>query len=362
MIRRHQRKRSKIKIRIRIKRETPPPARAEQLGNRPPPRHRAPVNSAPRTAFILGAGLGTRLRPLTDRRPKPLIPVANRPLITHAFDHLIAAGVERFIVNTHWCAGRYAEFFPDGKWRGRPITFVHESAGILETAGGIWHAREHLSDGPFIVYNGDIFSDLPLAPALAAHRAARNEVTLILRSHGGNTNVAFESASGRILDLRRALRPEIEPHHLFTGIYLVEPEFIARIPAAQKLSVVPIFHEMIRTGAKLGGIVLDEGAWWDLGSRSEYLAVHTALAARASHRDAEKNAPWISPSASLSPDTKITGSTAIAAGANIGAGAVLHDCIVWENATVTPGARLTRCILADGATASGEHTDADFAD
>ena len=315
------------------------------------------MNSAPRTAFVLGAGLGTRLLPLTERRPKPLIPVANRPLITHAFDHLIAAGIERFVVNTHWCAERYAEFFPEGKWRGCPVTFIHETPEVLETAGGIWHAREHLNDGPFIVYNVDIFSDLPLAPALDAHRAARHEVTLILRSHGGNTNVAFDTASARILDLRRALRPEIEPHHLFTGIYIVEPEFIARIPAAQKLSVVPVFHEMIRAGAKLGGIVLDEGAWWDLGSRSEYLAVHTALATFPT-----ENAPWISPEASLSTNAKISGATAIAAGANIGAGAMLHDCIIWENATVTPGARLTRCILADGATASGEHTDADFAD
>ncbi len=314
------------------------------------------MNSAPRTAFVLGAGLGKRLRPLTNVRPKPLIPVANRPLITHAFDHLIAAGVERFVVNTHWRAERYTEFFPEGKWRGRPVTFIHESPEVLETAGGIWNAREHLSDGPFIVYNGDILSDLPLAPALAAHREAGNEVTLILRSHGGNTNVAFDAASGRILDLRRALCPEIEPHHLFTGIYIVEPGFIARIPAAQKLSVVPVFHEMIRAGAKLGGIVLDEGDWWDLGSRSEYLAVHTALAARS-----EKSVPWISPGASLSPDAKITGATAIAAGTSVGAGAALHDCIVWENATIAPGARLTRCILADGATASGEHTDVDFA-
>ena len=317
------------------------------------PRHLARVNSAPRTAFVLGAGLGTRLRPLTEHRPKPLIPVANRPLITHAFDHLIAAGIERFVVNTHWCAERYTEFFPDGKWRGRPVIFVHESPDVLETAGGIWHAREHLGGGPFIVYNGDILSDLPLAPALDAHCAAGSEVTLILRSHGGNTNVAFDAAIGRILDLRRTMRPDIEPRHLFTGIYIVEPQFIARIPAAQKISVVPVFHEMIRAGAKLGGIVLDDGAWWDLGSRSEYLAVHAALAG--------KDAPWISPCAGVAASAKISGATAIAAGAEVGAGAVLHDCIIWQNATVIAGSRLTRCIVADGATASGEHTDVDFA-
>ncbi len=281
------------------------------------------------TAFVLGAGLGTRLRPLTNRRPKPLIPLANRPLITHAFDHLIAAGVKRFVVNTHWCAERYAEFFPTGEWRGCPIHFIEETPEVLETGGGIWNARELLSDGPFIVYNGDILSDIPLARAIAHHRTTGNEVTLILRTTGDNRNVTFDAESGRILDLRKVLRPELEPAHLFTGIYLVQPEFIARIPAAQKISVVPIFHEMIRAGAKLGGILLDEGTWRDLGTREEYLAV-------------------AGPGNTIHPT------------ATIGAGAILENCIIWENATVATGAHLTRCIVADGAHASGEHRDTDF--
>ena len=311
------------------------------------------MNSAPRIAFVLGAGLGTRLRPLTNRRPKPLIPVANRPLLAHGFAHLATVGIDRFVVNTHWCAERYAEFFPGQRWEGRPITFVEERPEVLETAGGIWNARAHLDGGPFIVYNGDILSDLPLAPALARHRGSGDEVTLILRSRGENRNVAFDEAGGRVLDLRRALRPELEPRHLFTGIYIVEPAFIARIPAGKKLSVVPIFHDMIRSGAKLGGIVVDDGAWWDLGTRGEYLAVHAALAAR--------GAPWIAPDALVAPDARITGASAIADCARIGAGAELHDCIVWERAEVAPGARLTRCIVADGMRAAGEHLDADFA-
>jgi mannose-1-phosphate guanylyltransferase len=283
-----------------------------------------------RTAFVLGAGLGTRLRPLTARRPKPLIPVAGRPLITHAFDHLLTLGIEHFVVNTHWCAERYAEFFPHREWRGRRITFVHETPEVLETAGGIWNAREHLSGGPFIVYNGDILCTLPLEQAWKHHVEAKNEVTLVLRSHGGNRNVLFEN--GRVLDLRRELHPDREPGHLFTGIYFVEPSFIARIPAAQKLSVVPIFHGMIREGARLGGIVLDEGDWRDLGTREEYLAACAALGSPL----------WFAPTA------------------RVGEGAVVRDSIVWENAEVAPGARLTRCVVTDGARAEGEHVDTDF--
>lgn len=287
-----------------------------------------------RTAFVLGAGLGTRLRPLTSRRPKPLIPVAGRPLITHAFDHLLDSGlgIERFVVNTHWCAERYAEFFPDGQWRGAPIHFVNEHPEVLETAGGIWNARELLSEGPFVVYNGDILSDIPLAAARDQHFARGHEVTLLLRSTGDNRNVAFDATSRQVVDLRRTLRPELEPQHLFTGIYFVQPEFIQRIPAGQKLSVVPIFHDMIRAGIPVGGLVLDEGRWWDLGTREEYLAACAALG----------QPQWVAPTARIGP------------------GAVLHDSLVWEKATVHPGTHLTRCVVTDGAEASGEHQDTDF--
>ncbi|HQP25897.1 MAG TPA: sugar phosphate nucleotidyltransferase, partial [Smithellaceae bacterium] len=70
------------------------------------------------TAFILGAGLGTRLRPLTENTPKPLLPIGGRPIITYAMEHLREAGVKRFIVNTHHCAQKYAEAFPEGSWQG----------------------------------------------------------------------------------------------------------------------------------------------------------------------------------------------------------------------------------------------------
>src|SRR6202012_8681 len=92
-----------------------------------------------RPAFVLGAGLGTRLKSLTARRPKPLIPVANRPLITYAFDHLLGVGVERLVVNMHWRSEAYARFFPEPAYRSAPLAFRDEQPEVLETAGGIWN-------------------------------------------------------------------------------------------------------------------------------------------------------------------------------------------------------------------------------
>src|SRR5437588_4738695 len=93
-------------------------------------------------AFVLGAGLGTRLRPLTDELPKPLVPIFQKPLITFALDHLIAAGVERFVINTHRLAECFDHLFSAREYRGRDVDLINEPV-LLETGGGIKNA-EHL--------------------------------------------------------------------------------------------------------------------------------------------------------------------------------------------------------------------------
>lgn len=307
----------------------------------------------PSTAFVLGAGLGTRLRSLTARLPKPLIPVCNQPLITHAFGHLHKAGVSRFVVNTHWRAEAYGEHFPDGTWNGCPLVLSREFPEVLETAGGLKQAQAHISpQGAFWVYNGDIFSDLPLQKAWEAHVAAGNEVTLVLRSQDGPLQVSWDADSGRILDMGRRLMPERDPAFLFTGIYLVEPAFLERIAPASKQSVVPVFVEMIREGARLGGVVINEGSWWDLGTREQYLAVHHALASQ--------GAPWVHAGAQVASSAVVRGASALGAGVTVGEGAVLEDTIVWARARIAPGARLRGCVVTVGATVEGEHEDADL--
>src|SRR6478752_4480883 len=109
-----------------------------------------------RTAFVLGAGLGTRLKSLTAHRPKPLIPVINKPLIAYAFDHLLAHGIERFVVNTHWKSEVYDREFPEASYAGAPIAFRDEQPQVLETAGGIKNVQDLIGGEPFIVYDGDI--------------------------------------------------------------------------------------------------------------------------------------------------------------------------------------------------------------
>ncbi len=222
------------------------------------------------TAFILGAGLGTRLRPLTDSLPKPLLPVGGRPLITYAMDHLRNAGVRRFIINTHHLAHRYAEAFPDSAWRGIPIIFRHEPT-LLDTAGGLKNIEDLLEhDDRLWVYNGDILTNLPLEPICRKHLDIRPQVTLALRSQGEPRNVNIDS-EGFICDMRNLLsRPGFQ-RCLFSGIYLVEKSFLRRLAPGRIESVVlPMVASIRENPRSVAGLVTDQGYWHDLGTRDAY--------------------------------------------------------------------------------------------
>lgn len=315
-----------------------------------------------RNAFVLGAGLGTRLRSLTQRRPKPLIPICQKPLITFAFDHLIQNGIERFVVNTHHRAQVYTTIFPDGTYRGVPITFRHEE-DLLETGGGIKNVERQMGSEPFIVYNGDILTDLPIERAVERHRAAGNEVTMILRSKDGPLQVSLDEASGRVVDIAQRIGAGVPSKYLFTGVYIVEPSFFLKIPPKTKISVIPIFLVMIQQAAKLGGIVLDEGHWWDLGTRTQYLDVHRFFSNPdfAIGIQREEGWPeWRHPEARVAADAEITGATVLGAGAEIGAGARLHDCVVWAGGKVEADSFLKNCIVTGRGRASGTHANLDF--
>jgi mannose-1-phosphate guanylyltransferase len=313
-------------------------------------------SSGVKKAFVLGAGLGTRLKSLTEFLPKPLIPVYQRPLISFAFDHLQRAGVTEFVVNTHHCAEAYAEHYPESEYNGAPIHFRHEPV-LLETGGGIDNVADLLAGDTFVVYNGDILTDLPLEDALAAHRDSGNVVTLVLRTDGPAEHIALDQQTGKVTDIRNKLGTGAEGEFQFTGIYICEPEFLKCLWHGEKHSVIHIFLELIRDSGMLGGVVIDAGNWWDLGCRETYLEAHPAIGGTDFPIYDECAEPcWkvaVHESAAVADSAKIDGASCVGADAKVGEGAELSGTLVWPGGEVAAGAKLDHCIVRSGQVASG---------
>jgi mannose-1-phosphate guanylyltransferase len=315
-------------------------------------------------AFVLGAGLGTRLRPITDQLPKPLIPVMHRPLIEHAFDHLQENGVRDFIINTHHLPEKFAEAFPDNTYKNSPLTFRHEDV-LLETAGGIANIADLVSGENFIVYNGDILSDLPLEPLFKEHAKGENIVTLVLRTRGPGLHIALDK-TGRLIDIRNQLRTGKHGKWQFTGIYAVRPDFFEHLTTGKVESVIPIFLKLITEGARIGSVVVDDGLWFDLGDRFSYLRAHKQLVKKDDGKDKRSGRlvfdakSLVHPEARVHPSVKLNGSVVIGPRAEVGEGATLQDCILWPDAKVAAGANFNRCIVRSGMTAQGAAVDTDF--
>ena len=277
-------------------------------------------------AFILGAGLGTRLEPLTFILPKPLMPVFQKPLIQHTMDHFMKAGVTEFIINTSTLELAWDKAFPcpDPQYRGCPVTFSHEDEP-LDSGGGVKKILPLWKEGPLIVHNGDILTDIPLGDLLAEHRRSGNLLTMALRSIDGKRNVGFDEATCRITDMRHALG--INPGtHQFAGTYIMEPEVARLFPSEDKFSIFPIWLELIKQG-RAGGVVFDWANWHEIGNPAGYLDAILEL----------PNSQRIHPTATISALAEVGEDCMVGQDAVIPAGCELDDCIVWPRTHVTPG-------------------------
>ncbi len=309
-------------------------------------------------AFVLGAGLGTRLHPLTDEIPKPLIPIFQKALITFALDHLIDIGVSRFIINTHKLPELFQNFFGLNGYAGRSITLVHEPQ-LLETGGGIKNVETHLGSEPFITYSGDVLTDIALQPLIDEHFGRGNDVTLALRETGLAADIAFHDH--RVIDI--ATRYGIAGNFDFANVAVWNCNIFQRIPAQRKISFIPVLADWIGHGGKIGGLVLNDGKWFNISSRAEYLDVHRMTIRESWKPHYIKTREWperVAETAIVDPSAQLRGCTVVGRGCHIDEDAVLEDTILWPDAEIASKTRLEGCIVRSKKKVSGFHRNIDI--
>jgi mannose-1-phosphate guanylyltransferase len=309
-------------------------------------------------AFVLAAGRGNRLRPLTDELPKPLIPIFQKPLITFVLDHLIGAGVNQFVINTHRRPELFQSLFDGSDYAGGSITLIHEPE-LLETGGGIKNAERELGTDPFLTYSGDILTDVNLEPLIEEHFRRRNDVTLVLRETGLGSDVALRDH--RVVDI--ANRYGVAGNLDFANIAVWNSAVFQRIPPRKKLSFIPVIADWIGQGGQVGGIVMNDGKWFNIGSRTQYLDVHRGILRDNWKPDYIKIHDWpkrVARSAVVDASAELRGCSVVGEHCRVGANAILEDTILWSDAEIASQSQLQGCIVRSQKKASGIHRNIDI--
>ncbi len=223
--------------------------------------------------MILAAGLGTRLRPLTDRLPKPLLPLAGRPMIEYTLGWIASAGIRQVMINLHHKGALIREALGHGDRLGLTISYSEEPV-ILGTGGGLKQAESFFADGPFLVVNADVLTTLDPGALIRAHLASRSAATLAVRR---DPQVAAYGALGldRTGRIRRFLgRGDGSTASLedvmFTGIHVLDPRILGDLPPAGTFSpITDAYIAMVERGDPLMGYLTD-APWIDIGTPDRY--------------------------------------------------------------------------------------------
>lgn len=298
-----------------------------------PRRNRS--RSHPRRALVLAAGFGSRLDPLTQLVPKPVVPLWGESLVSRVLRHLEAWGVEHVVVNLHHAADETRRAVERARPAGMELAFSHEPL-ILGTGGALRAAAWHFSDGqPFWIVNADVAMDLdprPLIQGLDGEPGALSNVWMI--PDAGPRTVGLKN--GRIATFRHP-RPGTPGTATFSGVQLVRPEIFNYVPNAPFSTLVQVYEEAIRAGWKILGTVLPHDRWADVGTIEGLLAAHDVWRdERAGSRNPDRPWDWAPERGAHRARGARTRRCVAMSGSRLGRHAVAFDTIL------SPGAELRR--------------------
>ena len=296
-----------------------------------------------RSAILLVGGRGTRLAPLTNNTPKPMLQVAGVPFTEHQINKARSAGITEIVLATSFKAELFEPYFGDGKNFGISIKYAVEEVA-LGTGGAISNAAAMLEgSGPVAIFNGDVLSKHDLDAQFKSHESNGADVTLYLtqvedaRAYGA---VELDD-SGRVLAFNEKM--ENPPTNIINaGCYIFNREVIAAIPFGKVISVErETFPQLLSSGAKVFGFI-DKSYWLDIGTPAALLKASRDLVS-------EMNKEFLSlPESTIASDAKVTGGSVIGRRSRIESLAQVEGSVIGDSAVVGAGARLKNCFVAEG--------------
>ncbi len=322
-------------------------------------------------AVVMAGGEGSRLRPLTSRRPKPLAPIAGKPVMHHIVDLLRRHGITEIVATLHYLADEIETYFGDGGAMGVRMTYVVEDTP-LGTAGAVKMAQERLRDDAFIIISGDAMTDLDITALLAHHKTRKNDATVALQrvQNPLEFGVVITDEDSRITRfLEKPSWGEVFSDTINTGIYVLQPEIFDYMEAGGNYDFSKdLFPRMLFEGKRLGGFIVDD-YWTDVGNLEQYRQANydALIEAVKIESDSEEIAPQvfagegsrIDPTAQLDgpirlgknvqigPGALIEGPACIGDNSMVGGGARIARSIVWEDVYIGADAELTDCTIAN---------------
>ncbi len=300
----------------------------------------------------MAGGEGTRLRPMTANQPKPLLPVANRPIMEHVLRLLRRHGYTDTVVTVQFLAALVRNYFGDGEDFGMNLQYATEEMP-LGTAGSVKNAEDALRDDPFVVISGDALTDMDLTAMMRFHKEQGALVTVGLTRVPDPLEFAIviTDEDGRIQRfLEKPTWGQVFSDTVNTGIYIMEPEVLAEIPSEESVDwSADVFPALLKRGAPLFGYISDS-YWEDVGNHENYMKAQVDVLARRVHADIAgfevSPGVWIAEGAEVDPEAVLTGPLCIGDYAKVEAGAHLREyTVIGSNVVVKEGAFLHRAVV-----------------
>jgi mannose-1-phosphate guanylyltransferase len=317
-------------------------------------------------AMILAAGKGTRIRPLTESIPKPMVPIINKPLLEFLVDLLRQHGFDEIMISTSYLANQIENYFADGSRFGVQIGYsfegYHQDGKVLAeglgSAGGLKAIQDfsRFYDDTFAVLCGDAIVDVDLTRALALHRERKALASIVLKEVASREvsryGVVRVDGEGRILQFQEKPRVEEAVSTLAnTGIYLFEPEVLDLVPSGQRFDIViDLFPLILGRGLPFYGFTLPF-CWIDVGHTSDYWQAIQTILGGGLHADVlgPEIAPGIWGGVNIAGDlaaSRIEGPVYIGSSTKIEPGAtILGPTVIGRNCVVESGARVKACVV-----------------